>query len=151
MELWPSLTVREWSCSSGSEDPTLEMVIPRTGVLGVKRSGLTPRCIDNMVMTFFGICMLTPKQGHASHPFGKDFYSSGRGKYSSVGFSGWSSTWVAMGQLRLQDPRTSPQELLLTSGHVQQNKGGGFAFPPSGHCDAAITRQEVDRSKEIGV
>lgn len=38
-ELWPSLTVREWSCSSGSEDPTLEMVIPRTGILGVNGLG----------------------------------------------------------------------------------------------------------------
>ena len=38
-ELWPSLTVREWSCSSGSEGPTSEMVIPRAGVLGVNGLG----------------------------------------------------------------------------------------------------------------
>lgn len=34
-ELWPSPTAGEWSFLSGSEDPALEIVIPRVEILGV--------------------------------------------------------------------------------------------------------------------
>ena len=66
--------------------------------------------VDNMVVTFFGICMLTQSKAMFPIHLGRIFIPVGEGSIPVWTSVDGPSTWVSNGSVEAQDPRTSPQE-----------------------------------------